>query len=325
MAMYCQPFAASLVALLGLFTLSVDAASRTAFRGQSSMAVAARALNTSVHQLHKAEANLSARNHANVIRDVVSNNTASVSNVSCVPPGMRKVSVLNGAFEMVVLGPNDIVSQDIASVGYWEIRDPQEIASVAGGVLPQSGTFLDVGANVGYYSLLFARRGYHVLAVEPMTTNRRAMEASLCLNPDLRQFITIVPVALGSLAETHMVCRVKSTNAQINVGNGYMVCGEIAQKEPCEQNDPLCEMVQVKTIDSVLSEHQIAKLEVVKMDIEGHECEALSGGQSMFQQGYPAFLKMETTIADSSACVHKEATRHGYRTYAMGGDTIMAK
>lgn len=323
--MRCQPFTASVVAFLGLRVLAFGDATKTALRGQSSIAIAARTLNTSVRQSHKVEANLSVHSHENAVKYVHSNKTTSISNTSCVPAGMRKVPVLNGAFDMVVLGPNDIVSQDIASTGYWEIRDPQDIASVAGGVLPQSGTLLDVGANVGYYSLLFARRGYHVLAVEPMTTNRRALEASLCLNPDLQQFITIVPVAVGSLAETDMVCRVKSTNAQINVGNGWMVCGKEAEKAPCAANDPLCEMVKVRTIDSVLSEHQIAKVEVVKMDIEGHECEALSGGQSMFQQGDPAFLKMETTIADSSACVHKEAARHGYRTFAMGGDTVMAK
>lgn len=266
-----------------------------------------------------------ANDSGHIVSQVPRNQTAFNNTASCVPPGMRQVSVLNGAFNMVVLGPNDIVSQDIATVGYWEIRDPQEIASVAGRTLPPKGTFLDVGANIGYYSLLFARRGYQVIAVEPMTTNRKALEASLCLNPDLRQFITIVPSALGSLKETKMRCRVTSTNSQINVGNGFMVCGKEGEVAPCAPGDPLCEMVLVKTLDSVLKEHYLAKVDVVKMDIESHECEVLSGGQSMFQPTYPQILKMETTVADSTACVRDEAIKHRYQTYAMGGDTIMAK
>lgn len=323
--MSCLPFVVFLVACLGVRVVAFRRIPRTAFLGHSPMTVENSTIDSSVLHSRQVAATLSLGDHGQGVKEVHSNKTISNSSDSCVPPGMRRVPVLGGAFEMVVLGPNDIVSQDIASLGYWEIRDPQEIATAAGGTLPQSGTFLDVGANIGYYSLLFARRGYHVLAVEPMTTNRRALEASLCLNPDLRQFITVVPVALGSLAETDMTCRVKSTNAQINVGNGWMVCGKQAEAEPCTPNDPLCEMVKVKTLDSVLSEHQVAKLEVVKMDIESHECEVLSGGQSMFLAGYPMFLKMETTVADSTSCVHQEADRHGYRTYAMGGDTVMAK
>lgn len=269
--------------------------------------------------------NLIAHESEHLVTSRQRNQTSFNSTASCVPPGMREVQVLGGAFNMVVLGPNDIVSNEIATVGYWEIQDPQDIAAVAGRTLPPSGTFLDVGAHIGYYSLLFARHGYQVTAVEPMPNNRRALEASLCLNPSLRQFITVVPVALGSVAETSMRCRVRSTNSQINVGNGYMVCGKEAEADPCIPNDPQCEMVQVKTLDSVLSEHKLSQVDVVKMDIESHECEVLSGGQSMFQASNPAFLKMETTIADSAGCVREEAAKHGYQTYPMGGDTVMAK
>ena len=42
-------------------------------------------------------------------------------------------------------------------------------------------TFIDIGANLGYYSLLFIASGYKVYAIEPFGANRRALQASLCL------------------------------------------------------------------------------------------------------------------------------------------------
>lgn len=263
--------------------------------------------------------------HLAGLHGVRGNRSNSNDGASCVPPGMRRVSVLNGAFEMVVLGANDIVSNDIAVNGYWEISDPQDIASVAHGTLPKNGTFFDIGANIGYYSLLFARKGYRVFAVEPMTRNRQALEGSLCLNPSLRSLITVLPVALGSPEELSMRCVVRSSNSEINVGNGIMRCGTPSEVSACSpQEGESCEVVHVRTLDSILSYYQVPQVEVVKMDIEAHECEVLKGGQSLFQKHYPAYLKVETMYG-SAGCVQNESVRHGYRLYPIEGDTIMAK
>merc|ERR1719321_2101435 len=106
---------------------------------------------------------------------------------------LGKASVLNGAFDMALLQKDDLVSNFVAREGYWEIRDPQEMAARSGAFLPTGGTLLDIGANLGYYTLLFASKGYKVIAVEPMTHNRVALETSLCINPGLKGLVTIVP------------------------------------------------------------------------------------------------------------------------------------
>uniref|UniRef100_A0A7S2NHD2 tRNA(Phe) (4-demethylwyosine(37)-C(7)) aminocarboxypropyltransferase n=1 Tax=Haptolina brevifila TaxID=156173 RepID=A0A7S2NHD2_9EUKA len=100
---------------------------------------------------------------------------------------------------------NDWVSKFIMTNKYWEIRDAAEITA---GTLFDTSTvfarsskrehvFLDVGANVGYFSLLFADRGFRVVAIEPMKRNRMALEQTLCMNPDLRARVHIVDAALG--------------------------------------------------------------------------------------------------------------------------------
>ena len=61
--------------------------------------------------------------------------------------------------------------------------------------------FVDIGANLGFYSLLFAHYGYDVLAIEPMRHNVRLINMSLCFSPELRARVTVVNAALASPAD----------------------------------------------------------------------------------------------------------------------------
>ncbi|CAE7381881.1 unnamed protein product [Symbiodinium sp. CCMP2592] len=239
---------------------------------------------------------------------------------ACVPDGMRRAQVAAG-FDMVVLGDNDIVSASIYHHHYWEMRKPSAMAAKADAVLPRSGTFLDVGANLGYYSLLFATAGFDVVAVEAMTRNRKAIEGSLCLNPELRSRVKIVPVALVSPEElSSTTCVIKSTSRKINIGNGALSCGSGLT---CEAGDANCEVVPVKTLDMVLSEVSPRSVDVVKMDVEVHECQVLAGGGSLFTDYRPQILHIETAFGDSGKCVQAKASAHGYRTKTVQGDTVM--
>lgn len=52
---------------------------------------------------------------------------------------------------------------------------------------------LDVGANVGWFTLQAAAIGYRVLAVEPMPRNQGALRRTLCENPKLAEKVTLIP------------------------------------------------------------------------------------------------------------------------------------
>ena len=58
-------------------------------------------------------------------------------------------------FRMAVY-KGDHISSEIIEKQFWEIREPQELADLADGTIPKTGTFLDIGGNIGWYSLLFA-------------------------------------------------------------------------------------------------------------------------------------------------------------------------
>jgi FkbM family methyltransferase len=242
----------------------------------------------------------------------------------CIPPGMRAVNTVNG-FKMVVLGDNDIVSKSFANSGFWEITQPEDMipAEMKGKVsLPDKGTLLDIGANIGDYTMLFASKGYNVIAVEPMTRNRRAMEATLCLNPQFKDRVTIVPAALVAPEEVAgRKCVVKSTNYKMNIGNGFLTCGK--DVAGCEAGDANCEEVPVKTLSTALSELNVKQIDVVKMDVENYECHVFAGGESVFTKYHPKLLQVETMWGKTGECVADMANKYSYNAIKVGDNTEM--
>jgi len=251
------------------------------------------------------------------------------STKSCIPPGMRETIVHAGngvSFRMVVLGDNDIVSQNLFYHHTWEVSSPEDLAARGHTSFAQNFTFLDIGANLGYYTMLFASRGHKVLAVEPMTRNRRALEGSLCLNPHLKDLVQIVPAALVARNEVlDMRCVIRSTNYNVNIGNGFLSCGKAAETKPCLSSDPNCENVPVKTLDMVLNEYHPARIDVVKMDVENYECHVFDGGQALFQKYRPHMLQVETEWGKTGQCVRDEAKKYDYMTFPSGENTEMVE
>eukprot|EP00929_Paragymnodinium_shiwhaense_P118403 TRINITY_DN90324_c0_g1_i1.p1 TRINITY_DN90324_c0_g1~~TRINITY_DN90324_c0_g1_i1.p1 ORF type:complete len:388 (+),score=88.00 TRINITY_DN90324_c0_g1_i1:99-1262(+) len=248
-----------------------------------------------------------------------------------IPPGMRKVTArpARGApFPMVVLGAGqDIVSDQVAQTGGWEIRDPNDFAREARTKMPPDASLLDIGANLGYYTFLFANLGHRVVAVEAMTRNRAAIKATLCFNPSFRKLVTLVPTALANPEQVQgSTCVVRSTNSRMNIGNGALKCG--SNVKPCQPEERgNCEEVPLKTLDTVLAEVAPEKISVVKMDVEAFECNVLAGGQTLFTQYQPHILQIETEFCCKAKdnCVQKAAEEHGYCKIGLGQNTALRK
>ncbi|CAD7941443.1 unnamed protein product [Amoebophrya sp. A120] len=242
------------------------------------------------------------------------------------PPNARwcDVRLVNGvSFPMAVYASSDIVSNSICQVGYWEVSDFSVFA-------PQSRktssstrvTALDIGANIGYYSLSLIASGMfdQVIAFEPMESNLQLLKASLCRSPELAQKIKLHPVALGKRDET---CQLYSDPT--NVGDGVLHCGtDSFQGIPGIPGGAgyvkRGSAFQVKTLDELLTadallppqglaagEHERSQslaspassapgqhVAFVKMDVEGHECEVLQGGTKLLSQVHPD--KVETEV-----------------------------
>ena len=102
---------------------------------------------------------------------------------------------------------NDIVSGLISNSSFWEDAlaaamlarlDAARTEALAAG--RRTPVFLDIGANVGSYSLAAAAHGHRVLAFEPLTLNAIALRRSLCRNAHLAPLLTLHEKALAGVA-----------------------------------------------------------------------------------------------------------------------------
>merc|ERR1719221_2595412 len=155
-----------------------------------------------------------------------------------------------------------------------------------------------------------------------MTRNRAAIEASLCMNPQLRDRVTVVPAALVAPDEVAgNRCVIRSTNYKINIGNGYLSCGQ--DVEACKDGDDNCEEVPVKTLSTALSELNVTNIDVVKMDVENFECHVFAGGESLFTKYHPKLLQVETMWGKTGECVADMASKYSYNAIKVGDNTEM--
>jgi FkbM family methyltransferase len=216
-------------------------------------------------------------------------------------------------FPIVIYQHGDVVSEHLIKFGSWELTHPDQIAAMADATLPLPDRsprplFLDIGGNLGYYSLLFASIGYSVFTIEAMPSNAEAIERSLCLNPSFMKRVTLVNSALGTPKQKDLKCTIAGGYSGGGKGNGHLSCSE---NEP----DPGLIQVPLTTLDELLAKHSVGNVDVVKMDVEGAECNVIEGGQSLFSRYQPKFLQFEARHGDGQElkCIQKAAIQGGFK------------
>ena len=244
---------------------------------------------------------------------------------------MNMTALKDGCMPIVALSKGRL-QEGLVRNGFWELREPQDLARLGPGKLPATGTFLDIGANIGVWSLIFARAGWRIVAVEPFPPNRRAFQASLsCLHPELKERISIVPKALSEqtvVAEQHS-CVARSQMLPmahvLNVGNAELFCGRGMSCQLLKRHYTDCEAVNVSTLDAVLEELQVATIDAVKIDVEGRECAVFRGGLNLLTRFRPRFILYEHKQPGVQVCMSALAKSYNYRhgRYTVGDNRLL--
>ncbi|MGA7922539.1 MAG: FkbM family methyltransferase [Thermoplasmata archaeon] len=120
---------------------------------------------------------------------------------------------------------------------------------------------LDVGAEFGDSSLFFALRGAHVIAVEPVTANFRALVRNLELNGDLGRRVRPVHAAIGPRGRISM-----NTDPTVIQGNASAFLSPEARRRR-----PIVEEVDSFSVADLLDHLGLPDIDVLKMDGKGCE------------------------------------------------------
>ena len=139
--------------------------------------------------------------------------------------------------------------------------------------LQEGMTFVDVGANIGFFTLTAATKvgkSGKVIAVECNPRNVELIYMSLHRNE--LDHVTVYPFAVGDTQ--------KLMSFSWGFSNGFV--------DELLKNDEEAFIVQAVTLDSLLKNE--TRVDVVKMDIEGSEAKAWQGMQETIAKHHPVFL-----------------------------------
>jgi len=166
----------------------------------------------------------------------------------------------------------------------------------------------DVGANIGYVSLLLARRvgpQGRVIAFEALPTNVDRLRQNLALNPELASRVEVQPRAVVDRPGQVLFL----VHASVGMGK---VAGSAGRQETYQES---IEIPAVSLDDFVYDEgHPLPQ--AIKIDIEGGEVLALPGMRRVLEEGHPLLL-MEIHGPQAARVTWETLSPLGYRLSAM--------
>jgi len=175
-------------------------------------------------------------------------------------------------------------------------------------------TFLDVGANDGLYTLFASRRlgpTGRIIALEPSRREFARLERNLRLN-DITNAL-----ALRLAASDH---EGTATLRLAGFGHeGMNSLGEIGYSYP----QAASEEISLITLDSLVEKHQLARIDVIKIDVEGAELKVLQGAHAILSTHKPVILLeiFESVLKHQGAsreAVLQHLESFGYRFFVFG-------
>jgi FkbM family methyltransferase len=168
-------------------------------------------------------------------------------------------------------------------------------------------TAIDIGANIGTYSLALAQLvGPHgkVIAYEPGTENRRHLARSIKLNQ-----LNNVTLSAAALSDTE-------GRGTLSLGGSGEFNLLISRTDPSIKT----ESVELTTLDAELARRNWTAIDFIKIDAEGQEDAILRGGRQLFTQNSPLVLFEINHGARFNYSLIEAFNKLGFQTYRLLGD-----
>jgi FkbM family methyltransferase len=187
----------------------------------------------------------------------------------------------------------------------------REQAALFAPLIPEDGVVFDVGAHAGQFAKLFAGMAPagRIYAFEPSAYARSVLEPALRLTG--ARNVRVVPTGLSDQpGELVLHTPLKRTGS---LGFGTAHLGEGGEARGTHD-----QTVILDTIDAFAAREGLARLDLIKIDIEGWEMRALKGGAATLARFHPAiFLEADAAMlaraGDTPAALFDFLGGLGYR------------
>jgi len=219
------------------------------------------------------------------------------------------VSKIRGYQVKLKYDPNSYIGRYIFYRGIYEEQIIHKIASM----VKPAMTVIDIGANIGLHTNICAslvRSKGRILTMEPQSKARALLKENVKLNNFTN--IQILDYALGRASNTASIFLVNEKNN----GQATLIFEDQQSLYPSEE-------INVRTLDFLLTDLTISKVDIVKIDVEGAEMAVLEGGKDFFRASPPQAFFIECIdqhlrrFGASSEELVSWLNSEGYKTYGL--------
>ena len=224
--------------------------------------------------------------------------------------GMQDIRVVRDGV-VFIAQPAIPLDWQVALFGTYE----PELRDIVRSVLPVGGIALDVGANVGWHTLLMAHlvgHGGRVFAVEANPSVRKRLEDNLKLN-GFRQ-VEVIPYAI---ADSEGVVEFYGPEADdAGSGDGHIVA-------VTGNNRRNIVRVESRCIDAIFPATKAERLDLIKIDVEGFEWPALKGAEQTIARFRPHIVfeylaEYASRGGGTPELLEEYFEKHNYKLLAIG-------
>jgi FkbM family methyltransferase len=228
--------------------------------------------------------------------------------------------VVGGVIKFIKLSDRDLISNAVERNGGFDTPVVDAANRLLNGT--REGVVLDIGANIGTFSLPVARQNpqHKVVAFEP----QRMVYYQLCGNIAINKLynVDVLNSGLGS-DRTQFSIDVPDYENEPNIGAFSL------DKEVREHDDYLCKTKGVKQKVDVftLDSYNFQDVRLIKIDVEGMELDVLKGGlATLIHNDYPPILfeswQGKAWFQPRRQALFKYLTDLGYNISTSGDENI---
>jgi len=189
---------------------------------------------------------------------------------------------------------------------YWRGPDSFEYTPIFKELISKCDSFIDIGANTGYYSLMAAAVNpvSMIYSFEPAQGPLHYLTKNVFINNFQKQ-ISVQPIALSSQSGEVMFYEVKNKKYTYLLHN----LGGVGSLN--EDSSKMAYSVKTETLDQFISKNSITHVDLIKIDTEGTEYFILEGAEESITKFRPIII-CETLFNKIEGKLEAIMKGHGY-------------
>jgi FkbM family methyltransferase len=190
---------------------------------------------------------------------------------------------------------------------YWLGTYEMDLQAAIRRLIEPGSTVYDVGANVGYISLLLALQvgsQGQVIAIEALPLNVQRLQRNIELNAFAANIVPIQAAVVDKQSKVRFL-----VHASASMGKAAGSAGrEEAYKDEIEVNGI--------SLDNFIFQQHHPRPDAIKMDIEGGEVLAMQGMPRLLEEIRPLLL-IELHGGEAAKAVYNTLQQHGYALHSL--------